>query len=285
LVGGTVRSPVPHGVLRGIRFDPAFDWNLVTVVTAQDIPGQNVCPIVYRDQPVLAFDRVRYDGDPIALIAAADEETLQRALDAVTVDVEPLESIFDARIAQNAPDHLFRRIEIKKGNTAEALATAAVVVEGEYETGAQEHLYLEPQGIQAERDGDGIVLRGSMQCPYYLVEAVAVVLGIAESQVRVVPCAAGGGFGGKEDFPSLLAGHAALLAWKCGWCTNESRISATPANVIHRGFAIAQGSRRMGASSPWKWTCCLTAAPTARSAPWFCNDRRCMPPVRTLAST
>lgn len=216
LVGGTVRSPVPHGVLRGIRFDPAFDWSLVTVVTAQDIPGQNVCPIVYRDQPVLAFDRVRYDGDPIALIAAADEETLQRALDAMTVDVEPLESIFDARIAQNAPDHLFRRIEIKKGNTAEALATAAVVVEGEYETGAQEHLYLEPQGIQAERDGDGIVLRGSMQCPYYLVEAVAVVLGIAESQVRVVPCAAGGGFGGKEDFPSLLAGHAALLAWKSG---------------------------------------------------------------------
>ncbi len=281
-LGGTVRSPLPHGKLRGLRFDPAFDWTTVTVVTAADIPGANVCPIVYRDQPVLAFDRVRYDGDPVALIAAPDEETLQRALDAVTVDIEPLASIYDARVAarsagasspaasspaasspaaeaptasspaasspstsasvpaasspstsESSPspsepspsspvplvygaDNLFRRIEIRKGNAAEALATAAVVVEGEYATGAQEHLYLEPQGMQAEWTGDSIVLRGSMQCPYYLVEAVAVVLGIAESQVRVVPTAAGGGFGGKEDFPSLLAGHAALLAWKSG---------------------------------------------------------------------
>ena len=230
LVGGTVRSPVPHGRLLGLRFDPAFDWSTVTVVTARDIPGENVCPIVYRDQPVLAFDRVRYCGDPVALIAAEDEETLQRALDAVAVDIEPLASLFDARSAELPPEatvvsaappvygtnNLYRRIEINKGNASEALAKAAVVVEGEYETGAQEHLYLEPQGMQAEREGGGIVLRGSMQCPYYLVEAVAVNLGIPESQVRVVPCAAGGGFGGKEDFPSLLAGHAALLAWKSG---------------------------------------------------------------------
>jgi CO/xanthine dehydrogenase Mo-binding subunit len=239
-VGGTVRSPVPHGRLLGLRFDPAFDWSRVSVVTARDIPGENVCPIVYRDQPMLAFDRVRYCGDPIALIAAEDEETLQRALDAVAVDIEPLASLFDMRMAEStaaawtaakgrgdasastvAPpvygmDNVYRRIEIKKGDAAAALASAALVVEGEYETGAQEHLYLEPQAIQAERMADGVLLRGSMQCPYYLVEAVAVVLGIAESQVRVAPCAAGGGFGGKEDFPSLLAGHAALLAWKSG---------------------------------------------------------------------
>ena len=258
-LGGTVRSPLPHGKLRGLRFDPAFDWTTVTVVTAADIPGANVCPIVYRDQPVLAFDRVRYDGDPVALIAAPDEETLQRALDAVTIDIEPLASIFDARVAARSAgasspaaetptasvpsasspstpaaspasspaaspavplvygaDNLFRQIEIRKGNASQAMATAAVVVEGEYATGAQEHLYLEPQGMQAEWTGDSIVIRGSTQCPYYLVEAVSVVLGIAESQVRVVPTAAGGGFGGKEDFPSLLAGHAALLAWKSG---------------------------------------------------------------------
>ena len=111
-------------------------------------------------------------------------------------------------------DNVFRTIEIRQGDAAAALASADIVIEGEYHTGAQEHVYLEPQGIQAEPHPGGITLRGSMQCPYYLVEGVALLLGLPPEKVRVIPCAVGGGFGGKEDFPTLVAGHAALLAWK-----------------------------------------------------------------------
>ncbi|HND55133.1 MAG TPA: xanthine dehydrogenase family protein, partial [Pirellulaceae bacterium] len=219
-IGATIRSPSPHGVLRGLRFAADFDPGSVVVVTAADIPGENVVPVVLRDQPSLADKVVRYVGEPVALVAAPDEETLRRALDRISVDVDPLPACFDiddalsGRVRVYGEDNLLRRIEIQKGDCDEALDGAEVVVEGEYFTGAQEHVYLEPQGMQAEPMGDGMLLRGSMQCPNYLVEGVAVVLGWAPERVRVIPCTTGGGFGGKEDFPTMVAGHAALLAWK-----------------------------------------------------------------------
>ncbi len=219
-LGGTVRADVPHARLLAIRFDPCFDWSRVVVVTAADIPGENVVPVVLRDQPSLAESFVRYHGEPVALIAAADEETLQQALDRVDVDLSPLEPVFDidealaAKVPLFGPENVFRTITIRKGDAGETLQTADVVVEEVYETGAQEHVYLEPQGMQAEPTASGITVCGSMQCPYYIVEGVALLLGLAQEQVRVIACMTGGGFGGKEDFPTLIAGHAALLAWK-----------------------------------------------------------------------
>jgi len=120
----------------------------------------------------------------------------------------------DAKTVIYGEDNLFRTIEITKGDAAAALQSAAVVIEGEYRTGAQEHAYLEPQGMQAERTGDGITIRGSMQCPYYLVNAVAGLLDLPKEKIRVIPHLTGGAFGGKDDFPTMLGGHAALLAWK-----------------------------------------------------------------------
>lgn len=218
--GGTVRADVPHARLLGVRFDPQFDWSRVVVVTASDIPGANVVPVVLRDQPSLAETTIRYRGEPVALIAAPDEETLQLALDSVTLETSPLEPVFDmnealaAKVAVFGVDNVFRTINIRHGDAAAAISSADVVIEGEYHTGAQEHVYLEPQGFQAEPTEDGVTLRGSMQCPYYVVEGVAELLGLPRKKVRVIPCATGGGFGGKEDFPTLIAGHAALLAWK-----------------------------------------------------------------------
>ena len=91
------------------------------------------------------------------------------------------------------------------------------IVEGEYETGAQEQLYIEPNGMLATADPSaGITVWGSMQCPYYVHKALAGLFGLPPEKIRVVQMETGGGFGGKEEYPSIIAGHAALLAWKAG---------------------------------------------------------------------
>lgn len=218
--GGTVRAEVPHARLVAIHFDQRFDWTRVVVATAADIPGENVVPVVLRDQPALAEKIIRYRGEPVALIAAPDEETLQHALDSVSLETEPLDAIFEidaaleAKVAIYGSDNIFRSIDICQGDAATALQAAEVVIARDYHTGAQEHVYLEPQGMQAEPTQDGITIRGSLQCPYYIVDGVSLLLGLPPEKVRVIPCLTGGGFGGKEDFPTLVAGHAALLAWK-----------------------------------------------------------------------
>lgn len=218
--GGTVRADVPHGLLHDIRFDPRFDWDRVVVVTAADIPGVNVVPVVLRDQPALAEKTIRYFCEPIALIAAPDKATLQQALAAMQLETSPLEPVFGpdealaGKVILFGSDNVFRTIHIRQGDVDAGFASAEVVIEGEYRTGSQEHVYLEPQGMQAEPTEDGVTIRGSTQWPYCNAEGVALLLGLPVEKVRVVACTTGGGFGGKEDFPTLVAEHAALLAWK-----------------------------------------------------------------------
>src|SRR5439155_917916 len=107
-------------------------------------------------------------------------------------------------------------LQIVKGDVERALARAPVVVSGTYETGAQEHVYLEPQGMIASLEGGVLVVKGSMQCPYYVLKALQHALAREEALVRVIQTPTGGGFGGKEEFPSHIALHAALLALKSG---------------------------------------------------------------------
>src|SRR5262249_25903850 len=93
---------------------------------------------------------------------------------------------------------------------------AEVIVEGEYRVGHQEQLYIEPNGVIAREESDGsLTVEGSMQCPYYVHRALKELFGLADDQLAIIQTVTGGGFGGKEDFPSVLAGHAALLARKC----------------------------------------------------------------------
>jgi xanthine dehydrogenase molybdopterin-binding subunit B len=105
---------------------------------------------------------------------------------------------------------------IRKGDVGKGFAEADVVVEGEYRVGYQEHAYLEPQGMIAVPEENGMAVYGTLQCPFYVQKAVAAVLGLPLSRVRVVQTATGGGFGGKEDVPSQVAAMAAVLAWKSG---------------------------------------------------------------------
>jgi CO/xanthine dehydrogenase Mo-binding subunit len=222
LWGATVRSPSPRGVIQEIRFGEGVDWSEFVVVDHRDIPGQNHLKLLETDQPVLASDYVRHIHEPVLLLAHPSRELLRRAVAAVEIVVAPEPPALDFRAEpppeqiQFGDDNVLSRLLIDKGDVDAAMAGAATVVEGTYETGAQEHVYLENQGMLAWPDGDVIVVKGSMQCPYYIVDAFKTALARDESQIRIIQATTGGGFGGKEEFPSSIALHAALLALKAG---------------------------------------------------------------------
>src|SRR5438094_2860725 len=222
LWGATVRSPAPRGRVTAVRFGRGIDWSQFVVVDSQDLPGPNEILLIERDQPVLAARYVRHVHEPVLLLAHRDRAALRRAVAAVTIEVATEPPALDFRVPprpdqiQYGPDNLLKHLHIEKGDVERALANAALVIEGTYETGAQEHIYLEPQGMIAHVDGDVVVVRGSMQCPYYVMKALSHALKREEHQVRVVQTPTGGGFGGKEEYPSTIALHAALLALKSG---------------------------------------------------------------------
>jgi CO/xanthine dehydrogenase Mo-binding subunit len=222
LHGVTVRSPLPRGRITGIRFDPSIPWDEFVVVTAADVPGDNRVKLIADDQPYLASDVVNHAEEPIVLIAHADRARADEARRHVTIDIDPLPPVFtiDESLAAReiiwGTDNVFKRYAVVKGDVDAAFASGAIVVEGDYETGAQEQLYIEPNGMLAVADRRQVTVWGSMQCPYYIHNALAALFALPENRIRVVQMETGGGFGGKEEYPSVIAGHAALLAWKSG---------------------------------------------------------------------
>uniref|UniRef100_A0A832I344 Xanthine dehydrogenase n=1 Tax=Eiseniibacteriota bacterium TaxID=2212470 RepID=A0A832I344_UNCEI len=223
LHGRTVRSETPRGRIVRVELDPAFDWRGVTVADWKNIPGENVVALIEDDQPLLARDEVRHAEEAILLVAHHDPERAEAARRAVRVTVEPLEPVLTieaslaARVRLRGEDNVQKQILIERGDLEAAFAGADRVVEGEYRFGHQEHIYIENQGMLAERAADGtLVVRGSLQCPYYVHAALCRVFALPPERVRVIQTVTGGGFGGKEEYPSMIGGHAALLAWKSG---------------------------------------------------------------------
>jgi len=212
--GATIRSTEPHARLHAIELDPAFDWHRVVVVTADDIPGDNVVSLIDADQPVLVpvGGEIRHQAEPCALIAAADRGTLREARRHVRLRMTPLAPVFDPE----ASDREFASYTVESGDAAGAMAGAALVIEGTYRVGHQEQLYIENQAmIAVPRDDGGVTIHGSMQCPYYIHEAMKRALRMTDELAVVVQAETGGGFGGKEEYPSIVALHAALLSLKC----------------------------------------------------------------------
>jgi CO/xanthine dehydrogenase Mo-binding subunit len=257
LWGATVRSPAPRGRITALRFDPSVDWSQFTIVDHRDIPGPNVIALIEPDQPVLAPGYVRHVQEPVLLLAHPHRMALRRAVAAVTIEVAPEPSILDFRLTpdpaqiQYGADNVLKHLTITKGDVERALESAPIVVEGTYETGAQEHVYLEPQGMIAEVEGDVLLLRGSMQCPYYVLKALMGPLGRDEQRLRVIQTSTGGGFGGKEEYPSTIALHAALLSLKSGqrvkliYDRGEDMAATTkrhPSLVRHRTGVTAEGT-------------------------------------------
>jgi CO/xanthine dehydrogenase Mo-binding subunit len=223
LHGVTVRSSVPRGRIKSISFAGDIPWDEFTVVTAKDIPGENYVALILNDQPYLADGVVNHPEEAIVLLAHHDKYLLEEARRHVTIEYEELPAVFSLQdsLARKeiiwGDDNVFKKFLVDKGNVDDAWSKADFVVEGEYETGAQEQLYIENNGaIAVANPNDGVTVWGSMQCPYYVHKALIKLFGLPEEKIRVIQTETGGGFGGKEEYPSMIAGHAALLAWKSG---------------------------------------------------------------------
>ena len=257
LHGVTVRSQVPRGTLLGIDFDPSIPWNEFTIVTAKDVPGSNRVALIVDDQPALADGQINHPEEPVVLLAHPDKYMAELARQRITLRVAPLPSVFtiEDSLAKReviwGTDNIFKSYQVERGDVDAVWSTAHIVVEGEYETGAQEQLYIEPNGmIAVASQDDGVTVWGSLQCPYYVHRALMSLFALPADRVRVVQMETGGGFGGKEEYPSVIAGHAALLAWKSGrpvklvYDRAEDMAATTkrhPSRTRHRTAVTADG--------------------------------------------
>jgi CO/xanthine dehydrogenase Mo-binding subunit len=261
--GATVRSQVAHGVLEAVELDPAFDASSAVIVTSDDIWGKNVIALIEDDQPALVpiGGRVMHRDEAIALVAAPTRALAFAAARAVRPRIAPLPPVLDVEAALAGAqslygaDNIFKKFLIRKGHTRDdeldaAFAGAAQVIEGVYTTSPQEQMYIEPQAMMAHwRDGRCHIV-GSMQCPYYVHKAMKPLLACDADGVVITQSVTGGGFGGKEEYPSMLAAHVALLAHKAGRAVKivydrDEDIAATtkrhPCRTRHRMAVDARG--------------------------------------------
>ena len=225
LYGATVRSTRAHARVLRMTQRADFDWTGVTLVTASSVPT-NIVTLMTDDQPVLADGIVNHVHEPIALVAAPSRERALAAARAVEVEYEDLPVLADPLAAEGhdirifGDDNVYKRISIRRGAMGGREGTRVV---GRYSTGLQEQLYIEPMSMLAwPRADGGYTVCGSMQCPYYIDRAVKRMLG--NDLVNVVQAVTGGGFGGKEEYPSMLACHALLL----------SRATGKPVKITYR---------------------------------------------------
>ena len=261
LYGATVRSTIPRGKIKKINFGPGVPWNEYVVASAKDIPGKNCIALILDDQPCLASDSVNHPEEPILLLAHADRHKLRKAVDAVAIEYEPLLSVHTIEESERkstivwGADNTFKSFLVQKGDVDAVWKEAAHVVEGEYFTGAQEQLYIENNGVIAAYDVEhGVTVWGSLQCPYYVHKALMTLFALPEEKVRVVQMETGGAFGGKEEYPSMIAGHAALLAMKSGrpvkiiYDRMEDMVATTkrhPSRTRHR-TAVSEDGKILG---------------------------------------
>ncbi|MDZ7267866.1 MAG: xanthine dehydrogenase family protein molybdopterin-binding subunit [candidate division KSB1 bacterium] len=263
LYGKTIRSTIARGTLTAIHFDPAFDWSAVVVADYRDIPGRNVVALIEEDQPLLVEREIRHHAEPILLLACRDRELLEQAARHIQISYQEQPPVLGMEQALAAgergerdliirpPDNVIKKYLIECGDLAAGFRQAEVIVEGSYRTGSQEHVYIEPQGMIAIPGADGsLTLQGSLQCPYYVHKAIKTLFNLPDDKVIVIQTTTGGGFGGKEEYPNMIAGHAALLAWKSGKPVKlvydrQEDIAATtkrhPAIVRHRTGVTRDG--------------------------------------------
>ena len=221
--GRTLRSTIPHGTFESLHFDQRFDWSDVHVATADDLSGPNYVALIERDQPVLVpiGGTIKHVDEPLAIVAAPTKQKVAAALANLSARVtahSPILSLQDSlscHVVIHGDDNVFKRIAISQGGDIQkAFTHCDHIIEGIYSTGAQEQMYIEPQGIVAWWQGPSCHVLGSMQCPYFVHRALKEIYCLEDDHVVVKQAATGGGFGGKEEYPSMLACHATLIARK-----------------------------------------------------------------------
>lgn len=213
-----LRSQVAHANVKGFDLTEAMKVpGVVRIFTYKDIPGENSYGIIVKDQSALT-DKVRFKGDALALVAAEDEASAQKALGLIKVDLEELTPVYDvwSAMKEDAPAiHEKGNIQliskIKKGDVNSALNHAEVVISRRYTTQKIEHCAIETEAGVAFMDEDVLVIKVCTQNPHYDRKDVARVLGLPMNKVRIIQMATGGGFGGKLDISlQCYLGLAAL---------------------------------------------------------------------------
>jgi CO/xanthine dehydrogenase Mo-binding subunit len=192
----TKRSSISYGEIKNIRY-PEMPEEYI-IVDYRDVPGKNVVKIIYDDMPVFTEKEITYLHEPILLVCGPDKAKVKEIVDNIEIEYIEKEPVFEWT---NSAVHY----HFDKGIGKAAFENAARVIEYDYETGYQEQAYIEPQGFVGYLEGEKVTLIGSIQCPYYVKNAVIQALGAADNNVRVIQPSVGGAFGGKEEFPSLMA--------------------------------------------------------------------------------
>jgi CO/xanthine dehydrogenase Mo-binding subunit len=219
--GVTLRSPHPSARIKSMDIGPALRTaGVYAILTHADVPGVNRYGLDLVDQPVLAEDFVRYQGEPVAIVAADHPEVARRAASRIVVDYEVLDPVTDAVAAllAGAPavqpgGNLVRHLKLRKGATADV--TADVVVKGSYRVGMQDQAFLGPEAGLAVPDGEGGVdLHVATQWLHVDQRQVCAALGLPPDRVRLTLAGVGGAFGGREDLSMHV--HACLLALHTG---------------------------------------------------------------------
>ena len=210
LNGRIVRSPYPHA--RIVEIKPYSLPEGYFTVDHRSVPGINAVHMIKDDTPIFAAETVEYIGDPVLMVVGPIETEVLRIANEIEVVYEQLPAILDIRSSQTA----FFDYTFAKGDIEVAFTNADKIYEEQFETGYQEQAYLEPQGMIAEYSEGKLSVHGSLQCPYYVHGAVTKALGLAPDRVRVIQDVTGGGFGGKEDYPSIIACQVAVAAFHAG---------------------------------------------------------------------
>ena len=253
LWGGTLRSPHPSARILSVDVSRALAMTGVhAALTWEDVPGSLHYGLESPDQPVLADGVVRYQGEPVAVVAADHPDTVRRALDAIVVDYSELQPLVDPELAEEAPSihpdgNLIRRIQLRHGPQE---AVGDVVVEGTYEVGMQDQAPLGTEsGLAVPDDRGGVDLYVSTQWLHADRDQVAACLGLEPEAVRLTLAGVGGAFGAREDIS--LHVHLCLLALRTGrpvkmsYSRTESfhgHVHRHPARMWYRHHALADGT-------------------------------------------
>ncbi len=219
LEGAIFFSPVHAGKITKIVFPTRFDLSEFTIVLSGDIPGENIVPEPVCDQLFLVEQHIGYKGQPILAVAHPDRETVRQFVEEIRIEVEPYEALTETKVAMDDERNAFGNEIVIDHGAHRKVDPKWIFTRSVYYTPHQEQAYLEPQGMLARYDDQTRVMhvRGTMQCPYFVKSAVDRIMGNKiEKTIVQVSEGIGGAFGGKEDFPNIVAGLSALLSYKSG---------------------------------------------------------------------
>ncbi|MDI6766932.1 MAG: molybdopterin-dependent oxidoreductase, partial [Bacteroidota bacterium] len=220
LYSKVLRAKYPHARIVSIDTSKAKKLDGVeTVLTADDIPGSKVFGIVVKNQSVLAFDKVRYLGDGVALVAAKTKEIAEEALSLIEVEYEQLPVLSDPEeaIKSDSPkihddDNTFVHHKVRKGDIEKGFAEADFIIERKFKTQFVEHSYIEPEAVLAEpAEHGGVKITGSVQNLFSSRRSVTAALNLDLNKVQIIQATLGGSFGGKDEVMTSMCCRAALL--------------------------------------------------------------------------